>query len=197
VNAPAAELWERTRLIESPDDIAAVAKAPEARTLSFDELVANFEPRVRQLAYRLHGWRDEVDDVTQDVFLAAFRATPRFRGDAQLWTWLMRITINQCRTQQRRRYVKLKVLKNLITRQWHLSAAASADETPERDETTQRIREADTKLSTKEREVIVLYYLEEMYVKAMTGLLGTSVSNINVRLHRARERLRKLLSDVM
>jgi RNA polymerase sigma-70 factor (ECF subfamily) len=196
VNAPAAELWEGTRLSESPDDIAAVAKAPAAEMLSFDQLVANFELRVRHLAYRLLGWRDEVDDVTQDVFLAAFRAMPRYRGDAQLWTWLMRITINQCRTQQRRRYVKLKALKSLITRQWHLSAAASADETPERDETATRIREAVTKLSPKDREVIVLYYLEEMDVSAMTGLLGTSVSNVNVRLHRARERLRKLLGDV-
>lgn len=197
VNAPAAELWERTRLIELPDDIAAIAKAPAAQTLSFDQLVTDFEPRVRQLAFRLLGWRDEVDDVTQDVFLAAFRATPRFRGDAQLWTWLMRITINQCRTRQRKRYMRWKGLKMLLSRQWHLSAAARADETPERDETKTRIREAVSQLAPKDREVIVLYYLEEMDVNAMTDLLGVTVSNVNVRLHRARERLRTLLSDVM
>ena len=46
-------------------------KAPEAQTLSFDQLVAIYEERVRRLAYRLLGWRDEVDDVTQDVFFAA------------------------------------------------------------------------------------------------------------------------------
>jgi RNA polymerase sigma-70 factor (ECF subfamily) len=196
-NASATEIWERTRLIESANDILPLATPVDGETLTFEQLVARFEPRVRQLAFRLLGWRDEVDDVTQDVFLAAFRSTPRFRGEAQLWTWLMRITINQCRTQQRKRYLRWKKLKTLLSRQWHLSAAASADEGNDRDETKARVHQAVAQLGAKDREVIVLYHLEEMDVNAMSALLGLTVNNVNVRLHRARERLRKLLSDVM
>jgi len=197
VNASRAQAWEGTRLIGSAEDIVPATKAPEAQTLSFDQLVAIYEERVRRLAYRLLGWRDEVDDVTQDVFFAAFRATPRFRGDAQLWTWLMRITINQCRTRQRKRLVRWNGLKALIVRQRHLSATASLDQTDARDEMTLQVHNAVNKLRPKDREVIVLYYLEEMDVKSMSELLGTSISNVNVRLHRARERLRGPLSDLM
>ena len=109
----------------------------------------------------------------------------------------MRITINQCRTQQRKRYVRWKALKTLVTRHWHLSANASADDTEERDETKMRVQKAVAQLGAKDREVIVLYYLEEMSVKAMCELLGLSIGNVNVRLHRARERLRKTLADLM
>ena len=192
VNASATEIWQRTRLIGSADDILPQAPPIEGQTLSLEQLVAHFEPRVRRLAYRLLGWCDEVDDVTQDVFLAAFRATPRFRSDAQLWTWLMRITINQCRTQQRKRYLRWKALKRL----WKPEATAEPVES-ERDETKQRVQQAVAQLGPKDREVIVLYYLEEMTVNAMCELLGQSIGAVNVRLHRARERLRTALSDLM
>jgi RNA polymerase sigma-70 factor (ECF subfamily) len=111
----------------------------------------------------------------------------------------MRITINQCRTQQRKRYVRWKAIKTLIARQWHLSAAASENDTipSEGDETKQRVQQAVAQLKPKDREVIVLYYLEEMDVKRMSEVLGLSINSVNVRLHRARERLRKPLSDLM
>lgn len=62
---------------------------------------------------------------------------------------------------------------------------------------TLQVHNAVNKLRPKDREVIVLYYLEEMDVKSMSELLGASISNVNVRLHRARERLRGPLSDLM
>lgn len=190
VNPCAAEWWERTLLIGSADKI--LPAAPLGAPPAFEEIVERYEPRVRRLAYRLLGWRDEVDDVTQDVFLAVFRSQPGFRGDAKLWTWLMRITINRCRTQQRKRFVRLKALRQL----WKAEETTEPIEA-ERDETKRRVQQAVAQLGPKDREVIVLCYLEEMDGKAMSELLGLSISNVNVRLHRARERLRMKLTDLM
>jgi RNA polymerase sigma-70 factor (ECF subfamily) len=193
VNASATEIGERTRLIGSADEILpATTSTAEDGVLSFEQIVERYEPRVRRLAYRLLGWRDDVDDVTQDVFFAAFRSKPLFRGDGHLWTWLMRITINQCRTQQRKRLVRFKALRRI----WRPEEKIERIES-ERDETKQRVQKAVAALGTKDREVIVLYYLEEMDVKSMSELLGISVGAVNVRLHRARDRLREPLGDLM
>ena len=63
----------------------------------------------------------------------------------------------------------------------------------ERDETSRKVREAVTKLPVRDREVIVLYYLEEWPVARIGEALGVKVGAIDVRLHRAREKLRSLL----
>src|SRR5215217_5846336 len=69
---------------------------------AFDELVGLHETRLTRLPYRLLGWRGDVADVVQEVFLSALLHASRFRGEASLGTWLTRITVNKCRSHQRR-----------------------------------------------------------------------------------------------
>ena len=87
------------RLREGPgrDDVSA-----------FGGLIAEHERCVAGLAYRLLGWRADVEDVVQDVFVAALENLPRFRGECRLATWLYRITVNQCRRQRRKRLLRHK-----------------------------------------------------------------------------------------
>jgi RNA polymerase sigma-70 factor (ECF subfamily) len=70
---------------------------------AFVELVRSFESDLRALAFRLLLDRDRIDDALQEAFLRAFRALPRFRGDASVKTWLHRITTNVCIDELRRR----------------------------------------------------------------------------------------------
>jgi RNA polymerase sigma-70 factor, ECF subfamily len=59
-------------------------------------------PDVKSLAYRLLDNAADLPDVLQEVYLSAYRALPKFRGDASLATWLYRITYNACLAQRRR-----------------------------------------------------------------------------------------------
>src|SRR4029079_1822741 len=103
----------------------------------------------------------EVEDVVQDVFVAALVHRSRFRGDASLTTWLTAITVNRCRSALRRR--KLLSLLGLgdgahdtvgpDAPAWHLPAA---------EETSRRVREAVQSLPPRDREVIVLRYFEQL-----------------------------------
>lgn len=72
---------------------------PEA----FMRLMATERARLESLAYRLLDDSGEVADVLQEVYLAAYRGLPRFRGDSRLATWLYRITYNACLAQRARR----------------------------------------------------------------------------------------------
>lgn len=160
---------------------------------AFDSLVAMYQPRITRLAHRLLGWSGDVDDIVQDVFLAVLKHARGYRRDASLWTWLTTITLNTCRSHLRRREVLRKLSSVFI---FHHPAAA-ADATALEDETAREVRSAVAALPPRDREVIVLFYLEHRNVGEISRLLAASNNAIDVRLHRARGKLREALKDFM
>jgi RNA polymerase sigma-70 factor (ECF subfamily) len=159
---------------------------------AFDQLVRRHQERVRRLAWRLLGWRADVDDVVQDVFFAAFKRLGRFRGESSVSTWLTTITINVCRSYQRRQKLRLRWWRNAVKQP---AGSALLDAPIEARETSQRVRRAIKKLPPRDREVIVLYYLEELSTKQIATILGSSGNAVDLRLHRARQRLKPMLAD--
>ena len=164
----------------------------------FEQLVALHEPRIRRLTHRLLGWRNpaELEDIVQDVLLTALEKLDRFRGDANVATWLTRVTINRVRTQRRRRLLSL--------RWFHRSAPTAAclfaegsDHDAVRDETSIRVRGAVQQLPAPDREVIVLFHLEGHSIAEIAKLVDAKPNAVEVRLHRARRRLKASLGDLM
>jgi RNA polymerase sigma-70 factor (ECF subfamily) len=153
-----------------------------------------YQPRVERLALRLLGWRRaDVEDVVQDVFLAAFTKAGRVRGDggAAVWAWLATITVNACRTRHRRNGVFDKLLARLsMSASEHAALGPAKAET---DDTLARVRDAIERLGGSEREVVVLHCLEGMRLGDVAEVLGISGNAVQIRLHRARQRLKREL----
>lgn len=177
-----------------PDAVRPADQDPESRQIArlgrrepaaLEELIESHQPRVARLAHRLLGWnRADAADIVQDVFLRAWQHAPRFRGDSSLASWLTRITINRCRSLRRRKALDLR---RLWTR-------AQRDPTPQDSgETPELVRHAVSRLPQHEREVVVLYYLEEMPAARIAEMLGISTGAVDVRLHRARAKLKATL----
>ena len=153
--------------------------------------MATFQSRVERLAHRLLGWRAaDVEDAVQDVFLAALTHAGRVRGERGLWSWLATITVNTCRSRMRRAWVLEKVLGRRQRDEGH---APPADAHAERGEDLRRVRDAIERLPARDREVIVLHCLEGMRIGDAAEVLGISNTAVHVRLHRARQRLRREL----
>lgn len=171
-----------------------VARLARGDRTAFDALVADHQDRVSRLASRLLGWRADVDDVVQEVFLAAWKGLPRFEGRSSLATWLTRITVNECRSL-RHRWGRLRL--RTPSAQGGRAHEPAADGQMMDAETFDRVRGAVAALPVRYREVIVLHYLEQMPVKAVGELLGVSENAVAVRLHRARARLKGKLPDLM
>jgi len=161
---------------------------------AFDAIVAAHEAAVARLARRLLGWPQDVGDVVQEVFIAAYAGLARFRGESSLGTWLTRITINKCRRQLRRRALR-QVFQMADARDRRLVHCGS---TPDRElmngERHARVRRAVYGLPDKYREVIVLRYLEDQSVREIAASLAISPGAVEVRLTRARARLRQRLT---
>jgi len=162
---------------------------------AFAEIVSLYRDRVARLAYRLLGWDEQVEDVVQDVFLAAFRNLKGFRGQGSLWSWLAAITVNRCRSLRRRRLLRLKFLSRL-RRQASSATPGPTDSTTDR-ETLSEVRSAVRALPARLREVTVLRYLEEMPIDEIARVVRISRNAVDGRLHRARARLRERLAGLI
>ncbi|MDB5289009.1 MAG: polymerase sigma-70 factor [Phycisphaerales bacterium] len=160
---------------------------------AFEQLVALYQPRVSRLAFRLLGWNGDVEDVVQDVFVAALSKGKTFRGDASLWTWLTAVTLNLCRSRLRRAALIRRLTGGLLRPENREASAADAGLVE--DETSGRVRSAVAALPPRDREVIVLYYLEERPVAEISELIGITTNTVDVRLHRARRKLKDLLGE--
>ena len=160
---------------------------------SFEELVARYSGEIALLANRLLGWPGEVEDITQDVFLAAFMGLKKFRRDCDVKTWLFTITINKCRTFRYKQFLS----RRKIIEKHNPELSAAADKNITDMEKFENIRKAVKKLPGKYREAIVLRYIEELEIEEISKILGISINTLHVRLNRARERLKDELKEIV
>ena len=138
-----------------------------------------------QLANRLLGWPGDVDDVVQDVFLAAYRNRKAFRGQCLVRTWLFTITVNRCRSLQRRQRLHLRALSRIAAQPPKSTGRAGQGD----EEFLGKVRQALDRLPGRYREPAVLWYLQEWSTDQICQVLGISRNTLYVRLARAREQL--------
>lgn len=158
-----------------------------------ERLMEAYGDAVLQLAYfylRDHGL---AEDVVQDVFTRVYLHLGRFRGDSSPRTWIYRIAVNACHDRLRspvwRRVsvVGTAVMDRLLPLPPDVSEAALAAVDAE------VLLRAVMRLPLQFREVVLLYYYEEMDTPQVAAALGLSTGTVRSRLHRARARLRSAL----
>lgn len=161
---------------------------------ALDTLVRTTYSTTYTLAFRLTGNEDDAHDVVQDTYLRAYRGLRRFRGDAQFTTWLYRITANCSANllakRARHRAEQLQGDEPVVDGRVESDPehrVAGADDRA-------RISEALSQLPWRLRQVVVLRDIYDLPHGAIAKELGISEAAAKVRLHRARGRLRDLLS---
>jgi RNA polymerase sigma-70 factor (ECF subfamily) len=182
-------------MVEIPEEQDLAERFRRGDDSAFDRIVEQHSAEIAALANRLLGWPGEVDDVVQEVFLAAFLALKRFRGDCRLRTWLFTITVNKCRSF---RFRRRRFPRGATGRDAETTAARDrgGDEAAMDEETFARVRRAVQALPAKYREVVVLKYLQGLDTAEVCRLLGVTANTMEVRLNRARSRLRERLTDL-
>jgi len=180
-------------MAEINDDESLVKKFNQGDESVFERIVRQYSAEVAALANRLLGWPGEVEDVTQDVFLAAYLGLKKFRCQCSLKTWLFTITINKCRSY---RY-KCILRRRLTVARLHLGTTPTADRKLVDSETVERISRAIIGLPARYREPIVLRYLQELPTAEICQILGVTENALHVRLTRGRKRLRKELAELI
>jgi RNA polymerase sigma-70 factor (ECF subfamily) len=162
---------------------------------ALDELVRVTYTGTYTLAYRLTGNEDDARDVVQEAYLRAYRGLRRFRGDAQFTTWLYRITANcSANLLAKRARTRTETLADDA-----LVVDGRAEHDPEGriagEDDRARVAGALAVLPWRLRQVIVLRDIYDLPHGSIATELGISEAAAKVRLHRARRRLRELLTS--
>jgi len=176
------------------DEQSIIKGIKNAEEWAVEAAVEMYGDRLVKSAYMVCGDRHLAEEAAQDAFLTLCCRIQGFRGDASLYTWLYRITINNARNKTRNRWFR-KVLP------WEGPDFEKQPDciTPEKSvidgETSEEIWRALSMLPLIYRQVIDLYYMQELKVREIADVLDVSEGTIKSRLARARERLKDLLNE--
>ena len=162
---------------------------------AFGEVVRRWERKIYALAYGITGSVEEARDATQETFINAYRNLARFRGEAQVSSWLHRIAVNQCITRQRRARVRAETgLEDEVEagREQFLSTAgdASPANTSESLQRAEAVRRAVASLPQELREVVLMKEFEELTFQEIAEALRIPLSTVKSRLYTALRQLR-------
>jgi RNA polymerase sigma-70 factor, ECF subfamily len=174
----------------SPDCVApgVLERARVGDHEAFATVVRLYDRRLRGIAYRVLGDRDRMDDALQEAYVRAFRALPRFRGDARVGTWLFRITYNACLDElaRTRKYTHVP-LDELVEQ------ASDPAELENALAIRGELADAFATLSADERAAVFLVDVEGYDYAGASEILAVPVGTVASRLNRARKTLRSSL----
>jgi RNA polymerase sigma-70 factor, ECF subfamily len=172
------------------DEAVLVADSRRGDRSAYDRLVAAYQDRIYQAAYRITGHREDAWDAAQEAFLRAFKALRTFRGEASFSTWMTRIAVNAALDVVRRRPAHPPVPAD--------AAAEGGDPTDVvlRRDQQRRVQQAIAQLPLEHRTVVVLRDVQGLRYEEIARALGVPVGTVRSRLSRARESLRIALADL-
>ena len=155
-------------------------------------LVERYKSYVFTLTLRFIKSREDAEEVSQDIFVKAYRSLADFKGTAKFSTWLYTIVNTTCITFLRKKRLDIKSLDDEKT----FEVADNQDSGFRANQVEQKSRlnmvnQAIGLLNPDDAEIITLFYKNEQSLEEIGQILGLEVNTAKVRLHRARARLKE------
>jgi RNA polymerase sigma-70 factor (ECF subfamily) len=172
-----------------------IRKAAAGSKAAFDLLLIKHQSQVYRVVRGVVKDEHEAEDITQEVFIRAWRAIGSFRGDSQFSTWLHRIAINTSRNflQSRLRRVAASDIDVSEAETYEGGTFLRDPDTPEalirRDELEQVIQDTLAGLSEDMRTALTLREMDGMSYEEIAEVMQCPVGTIRSRIHRAREEM--------
>lgn len=189
---------------QEPDDWNLVVSAQNGNLQAFDELVTRHRSRIFAMIRNMTRNEAEAWDLSQEVFIKAWSALPRFEARARFSTWLYRIAHNLvCDWARKRKIESAGELNDEIFCAERIDAASSTtpntapspDDALAGNELRVKIEAALAKLSNDHRQVVVLKDVQGLAYKEIAEVMDCSIGTVMSRLHHARKNLQTLLKD--
>ncbi len=182
-------------------DVALVELARAGDQAAFEKLVRQYDRQIFRTAQHITQNREDAEDITQDVFLKAYRKLDQFQGNSKFSTWLTRIAVNESLMRLRKRKTSRTVSmdQDVQTEEGSIPRDfADWSPNPEQNFTQSELSEILKKtiagLAPGFRTVFTLRDIENLSTEETAEALGLSVPAVKSRLLRARLQLRERLS---
>ena len=155
------------------------------RDEKLEQLVDRYQTPLLHMCYLYLCDKSLAEDALQEIFLKVYRNMDSFRGECGEKTWIMKIAVNTCYSMNHSgwsRFFNRRVIPEMMP-----------DEAVQTDEEDKQLVTAVAGLPLKLREVILLYYFQNLKVNEIADALGISQSSVSGRLKRGRDRLKMML----
>jgi len=177
-----------------------VKASQQGDTLAFNRLVLKWEKPIYNLTLRMLHDPEEAAEITQEVFLAAYKNVKRFRLDSRFSTWLYRIAVNRCLSRMRRRpegvFVPIDGGNSEISRESRLPTRESHENAFLLEEKQGRVRNALQFLQPDQKAVVELKFFQDLTFEEIAAVTETPVSTIKSRLYAGLEMLKVRLGAI-
>ena len=163
----------------------------------FDQVVQSYWPRIFRFVLASVHDVGTAETLTQECFYNAYRGRTRFRGDASVHTWLVRIATNVLRDHQRSRRLQFwrraerEAIDTAAIADWLPDPARSQEQAVMVSEELAAVWEATRSLPDRQRTVFLLRFVEDMDIGDIATATGLTTNAVNVHLFRAVRRVRK------
>lgn len=178
-------------------DAQIVRRVLGGHTEAFRTLVDRYHDDALRYATHLLGDHAEAEDAVQDTFLRAYKYLGSYREQDRFRGWLWRILVNRCRTRAGERSRRPELRDGVQLAALADESAPTPHEALDRAFLRDELAQALAALPAEQREAVVLHFTEGLSYPEMAAITGTGVSALKMRVHRACERMRTLLTDVL
>ena len=184
------------------EDQILVDQARQGDMNAFRDLVERNKQKIYFIALDMTGNHHDAEDISQDVFIKAYRSLSRFRGDARFSSWLYRITVNHCIERSRKKSWKAVCTReNMDEKTAGLNTDCTGSEPimdpekyTEQSMIQLHIEKALCTLTEREKAVFILRHYHDLPLKEIARSLKVTEGTIKSTLFRALKRLQKSLS---
>lgn len=166
----------------------------QGQSAAYAELVDRYKSFVFTIVLRYISSREDAEEVSQDIFVKAFRSLADFKGASKFSTWLYTITTTSCLTFLRKKKLDVQSLDNekVFAAADTIDSGATANQVEQKSRVA-IVNEAIRMLSPDDAQIITLFYKGEQSLEEIAKILGKEQNAVKVQLHRARTRLKERL----
>ncbi|HEV3413284.1 MAG TPA: sigma-70 family RNA polymerase sigma factor [Puia sp.] len=158
----------------------------------FSQLVQRYQQYVFTLVFRFTDNREDAEEISQDVFVKAYRSLADFRGEAKFSTWLYTIVRTSCITFLRKKRLVTSSLDNERTfLQVESKESGFTANAIEQKSKHAMVNAAIRLLSPDDTQILTLFYKGEQTLEEIGRIMGLDPNTVKVKLHRARNRLKE------
>ncbi|WP_342543846.1 sigma-70 family RNA polymerase sigma factor [Lysinibacillus sp. FSL K6-4013] len=166
----------------------------EENDFILEKLMIDYGNELVRLAFSYVKDAEIAKDMVQNTFIKCYKNLDSFRFDAQIKTWLYRITINECKDYLKSWNYKMVHVKSFIN-ETAKSILPSTEKTVLDKYNNEEIKDTIFSLPKVYREVVYLYYYESLTTDEIANVLDVSVNTVKTRLRRAKQRLESMIKE--
>ena len=155
----------------------------------FSQLLVRYQRPVHSLIRQIIPCREDAEELTQDVFIKAFKSLEKFRGDCSLSTWLYRIAYNTAISATRKKTYSFPDIDETFLNNIPDDYVDGILEKAEDEALLQKLESAIDMLDIESKTLISLYYNEDKPVNEIAEIMQLSPENVKVKLFRTRKKL--------